>query len=76
MVGGKRWVTLRHYSCGTCSERCRMIRYPHVGRWMIRNMAPTGLDSWGNGQIWHPRNDRTFRSKLDFVHFLALRREA
>lgn len=39
--------------------------YPHVGRWMIRNMAPTGPDSWGNGQIWDPRNDRTFRSRME-----------
>jgi uncharacterized protein (DUF2147 family) len=28
-------------------------------------MAPTGPDSWGNGQIWDPRNDRTFRSKME-----------
>lgn len=39
--------------------------YPHVGRWMIRNMAPTGPNSWGNGQIWNPRNDRTFRSRME-----------
>ncbi|WP_322888929.1 MULTISPECIES: DUF2147 domain-containing protein [unclassified Yoonia] len=39
--------------------------YPHLGRWMIRDMAPTGPTSWGNGQIWDPRNDRTFRSKME-----------
>jgi|HotLakDrversion2_1040250.scaffolds.fasta_scaffold09689_3 uncharacterized protein (DUF2147 family) len=39
--------------------------YPHVGRWMIRNMVPTGPNNWGNGQIWDPRNDRTFRSRME-----------
>jgi uncharacterized protein (DUF2147 family) len=39
--------------------------YPHVGRWMIRNMTPIGPNSWGNGQIWDPRNDRTFRSRME-----------
>jgi len=39
--------------------------YPHVGRWMIRDMAPTGAGTWGRGQIWDPRNDRTFRSRME-----------
>jgi len=39
--------------------------YPHTGRVMIRDMAPTGAGTWGNGQIWDPRNHRTFRSRME-----------
>ena len=38
--------------------------YEHTGKQMIRDMAPTGANTWGNGQIWDPRNNRTFRSKM------------
>ena len=41
--------------------------YPHVGRWMIRDMTPTGAGTWANGQIWDPRNDRTFRSRMQLT---------
>ena len=38
--------------------------YEHAGRWMIRNMQPDGPGAWTGGEIWDPRNGRTFRSKM------------
>ncbi|TNF58863.1 MAG: DUF2147 domain-containing protein [Rhodobacteraceae bacterium] len=38
--------------------------YDHAGRWMIRDMMPAGPGAWSGGEIWDPRNGRTFRSKM------------
>lgn len=55
--------------CGTIlrarDPQGREHPYPHVGTWMIRDMSPSGAGTWGNGQIWDPRNDRTFRSRME-----------
>lgn len=55
--------------CGTI-ERARDLAgqeqpYEHTGRWMIRNMAPSGPGTWDRGEIWDPRNGRTFRSRME-----------
>lgn len=39
--------------------------YPHVGRRMIWDMVPTATGAWGRGQIWDPRNDRIFQSRME-----------
>jgi uncharacterized protein (DUF2147 family) len=38
--------------------------YEHAGRRMIRDMVPTGPGAWAGGEIWDPRNGRTFRSRM------------
>ena len=39
--------------------------YPHTGRQMIWAMIPDGPGRWRDGQIWDPRNDRTFNSRME-----------
>ena len=71
---GEGYLEVRIAPCGAalCGTilRARDLQgqeqsYPHVGRWMIRNMAPDGPGRWTDGDIWDPRNDRTFRSKME-----------
>ena len=38
--------------------------YPHSGKQMIWDMVADGPGKWSGGQIWDPRNDRTFASKM------------
>lgn len=55
--------------CGTIlrarDPQGREQPYLHVGRWMIRDMSPTGKGGWGNGKIWDPRTDRSFQSRME-----------
>ena len=39
--------------------------YPHTGRQMIWDMVPDGPGAWSGGNIWDPRNDQTFRSRME-----------
>ena len=38
--------------------------YPHSGKQMIWDMVADGPGKWSGGQIWDPRNDRTFAAKM------------
>lgn len=38
--------------------------YPHLGRQMVWDMVPNGQNSWADGKIWDPRNDRTYNSRM------------
>jgi uncharacterized protein (DUF2147 family) len=39
--------------------------YPHSGKPMIWGMVADGPGHWSGGQIWDPRNGRTFASKME-----------
>ncbi|MEM9049217.1 MAG: DUF2147 domain-containing protein [Pseudomonadota bacterium] len=39
--------------------------YTHLGRTIISNMAPDGANNWGDGRIWAPDDDETYRSKME-----------
>lgn len=39
--------------------------YEHTGKRMIWDMVASGPANWADGQIWDPRNDRTFRSRME-----------
>jgi uncharacterized protein (DUF2147 family) len=41
--------------------------YEHRGKKMIRDMVATGPATWSNGRIWDPRNNRTFRSRMELA---------
>jgi uncharacterized protein (DUF2147 family) len=41
--------------------------YDHTNKRMIWDMSATGPSKWGNGQIWDPRNNRTFRSRMELA---------
>lgn len=55
--------------CGTI-QRARDLAgveqpYPHSGKRMIWDMVADGPGKWSDGQIWDPRNDRTFASRME-----------
>lgn len=55
--------------CGTI-QRARDLAgaeqaYPHSGKRMIWDMVADGPGKWSDGQIWDPRNDRTFNSRME-----------
>lgn len=39
--------------------------YEHTGKRMIWDMVASGPTNWVDGQIWDPRKDRTFKSRLE-----------
>lgn len=39
--------------------------YAHTGKLMVWDMVDDGTGKWANGRIWDPRNDRTFRSRME-----------
>ena len=39
--------------------------YPHSGKQMIWDMVSDGPGQWSDGQIWDPRHDRTFNSRME-----------
>lgn len=54
--------------CGTILRARDLVGaeqpYPHSGKQMIWDMVADGPGQWSGGQIWDPRNDRTFASKM------------
>lgn len=55
--------------CGTILHardvQGRQQPYEHTGKAMIWDMVTDGPTTWSNGRIWDPRNDRTFRSRME-----------
>ncbi|WP_339948695.1 DUF2147 domain-containing protein [uncultured Albimonas sp.] len=41
--------------------------YPHIGRLIIRDMAPDGAQAWDDGEIWAPDDDKTYDSSMELV---------
>lgn len=39
--------------------------YEHTGKQMIWDMVASGPTSWNDGQIWDPRTDRTYNSRME-----------
>lgn len=55
--------------CGTVTGARNAAGEPidsaHVGKLMIRGMAPDGTDFWSGGTIWAPDDNETYRSKME-----------
>lgn len=55
--------------CGTVIRavdlKGRPGEHPAVGRKMVWDMMPNGAGKWSGGQIWDPRRDKTFKSKME-----------
>ena len=50
--------------CGTIAAAHDTDRADLVGRAILAGMKPDGPDSWSDGAIWAPDDDRTYRARM------------
>jgi uncharacterized protein (DUF2147 family) len=41
------------------------IASPNIGRQIVWDMVPEGGGAYGDGQVWAPDRDRTYRAKME-----------